>query len=108
MVVIDAESGGGAADLLEVEVAGDEEHGVAELLGIEALQGEVGVVAVERILDVLLGGLLGALLVDGGEHDEALQLLERHAVLLELDGEVVEQLGIGGRIADLAEVVGAC
>ena len=96
----------GPPTVLEVEVSGDEEDGVAELLGVEALQGEVRVIAVQRILDVLLGRLLAALLIDRREHDHALQLLERHTVLLELRRQILEQCGIGWWIADGAEVVG--
>src|ERR1700722_9978502 len=55
---------------------------------------------------MLLRRFFGALLVDGGEHDHSLKLLERHAIFAELNGEVVEELGIGRRIADYAEVVG--
>ena len=48
---------------------------------------------------------LAALLVDGGQHDHRCSFLSDMPFVAELDGEVVEKLRVGGRIADLAEVI---
>src|SRR5438128_11913258 len=45
-------------------------------------------------------------MVDGAGDDQAVQALERAAVVAERDGEPVEQLGMAGRRAHFAEIVG--
>ena len=76
------------------------------MFGLQAAALEV---PVEPVAGVLRGGgrvVVGAQLVDRAEHDLAVQLLDRHAVLDEVGGQVFQQVGIGGAFAGHAEVAG--
>ena len=94
-----------------VETAGDGEDGVANGFSVETMHGVVGEKAVERILLLRFflqvrrrrAGLLKGIRQD----QEANLLLDGPALFDEAGGEVIEQFGIGGRLADGAEVIGS-
>ncbi len=89
-----------------IERARDGQQRVAHRLEIEPLTIEppdqpVLGVALERV-----GPRQTALLIRAREHDPPVQRLERPAGRDELGGQVVEQLGMAGRVAAHAEVAG--
>ena len=99
--------GGRTADG-EVELARGGEHGVAHLLGIEAARRET---PEEMIRGIDKRGGRGrrharGLAVGGGEDDLAVELLEAPALRDEAPREPVEQFGVRGLVAELAEIVG--
>src|SRR6476660_4341948 len=50
------------------------------------------------------GIILAALLVSGGQQNHAVQFLERPARFHEADRQIIQQLGMTGRIAPYAEI----
>ena len=91
------------AEGFRVEFAADGEHGVAEGLGVEALDAEP---SYEHVVGVGgLGGVVaGGLAVGAAEEDLAVHGLEAPAGLHEPAGEVIEQFGMGRAFAQCAEV----
>lgn len=104
-----------------VEVAADEQEGVADFLGLESAAGEGGVVEMrvggcgreggEAEVGAGVGvgvgvGWGGGALVGGAAHDFAVQGLEAPAVTDQGGGEVIEQLGVGRGRAAGPKVVG--
>ena len=87
------------------EQAGGAERAVADEFGVEA---EAAAAGEQEVLAILFGELRrhdGRLLVRGAGDDQAMELLHRPAGLHELDGEPVEQLRVGRRLALVAEVL---
>ena len=100
--VLEAGAAGG-----EVEFSGDGEDAIAEGFGFEfaaILAPEQGVARVELFRLVVEGA--GLLAVGGAGEDEAVELFEGAAeVVAEGGGEPVEEFGVGGEVAHVAEVV---
>ena len=88
------------------DLAGDGEHGVADLLGIEAARGDVPEQAVLGIGELRLrgDGIRRGLHVGRAGDDEAVELLETPSIFHEPLREPVEQLGVRGLLAERAEV----
>ena len=101
-------SGGttGLPNRLEVEPARAGEHRVADLLAFQAAAGEM---PEQEILGVVVDRRAAGHArhpVRVREHDQPVQVLEAPAVVDQVAGEEVEQLGVGRLLALLAEVVG--
>ena len=91
--------------MVELQLAGDRQHGVAQALGVQAA-------AIHAPEEAVLGvGREGGRVVDGREpvgarqDDLAHQRLQRPAVVHELDREGVEQFRVRGQFAGRSEVV---
>ena len=97
--------GDGAAVQRRVQAAGDAQHGVADLFGFEPsqvgmLEETVGGVHPER-----LGGGPAAHAVSLGRGQPAHHALDGVALLNEAGGQLIQELRVCGRGAQLAEVV---
>jgi len=86
------------------EESTDGEGGVADLFGGEAETGLAGEQDVLGVVDV--GSGVGGLAIGGGGDDHSMQAFVAPAVLFECGGEPVEEFGMGGWSAELAEVFG--
>ena len=96
----------GEAAYRSIEPAGGEEHVVAQGFDIEAAAVGAPEEAVLRVNGAGGGVVGGGLLVGGGEEDAAVEFFERPAGGDEVDGEGIEEFGMGGQIAAEAEVAG--
>ena len=98
----------GAGLLLGLELAAGGVEGVADLLGLEALRLEAPEEGVLRVLELAAGdvGVLAGAAVGGARHQQASHRLLVPALGHELIGEPVEELGVRGRFAEVAEVAG--
>ena len=97
---------GGRSAARGVEFAGHRQHGVAHRFVFEPAAVEAPQQAVVRVAGDLLWRRTAGLLVGGRSHDEAVQPLDRPAVLDEIAGQPVEQVGVGRRLGAQAEVAG--
>ena len=89
-----------------VKFAGDGEDGVADLFGVKSFAVGAPVKAVAGILGERRRVVLGGELIDGAEHDFAVELFGRHPVLDEVGSQVFEEFGISGAFAGEAEIAG--
>ena len=96
---------GGPADV-GPERAGDGQERVAHRLEIEPLAIEPPQQAVFGVAREPGGPRLAPLLIGAREHDPPVQCLDRPAGGDEFAGQIVEQLGMGRRVAAQAEVAG--
>ena len=90
---------------LRIERAGDGEEAVADRLGFESARRVPPPQAILRVGFEVGGARLVRLHVDGAGHDQLVDRFELPAVLDQLAGEIIEQLGMRRRIALDAEIV---
>ena len=89
----------------EVQAARDREQGVAQRLRLEPAAVHAPEVAVARVDRGLVGARRRGLPVRGARDDEPVQVLQRLVAAAQPRGEPVEQLGVGGQLPHLPEVV---
>ena len=101
-IVLSGVADGGTA-ACRVELAAEEEGGVADGFGFESFA--IGV-AEEAVCGVAVVGSLRGKLVGSAEGDFADEGFDGPAVFDEAEGEMVEEFGVTGELAGLAEVIG--
>ena len=94
----------GAAGAVGLAPAGRQGH-VAHQLAVQAQPVLPGQQPVASVHHVQLGPDLRRLPVDGTGHNQLVELLHAPAALHELAGEPVEQFGMAGRLALVAEIL---
>ncbi len=89
----------------EVEVAAEKKESVAQAFGVETAAGGGGEQLVVRVAGERLGAACRGEAVGAREEDLAVQGFDGPAAVAQFGGEVVEQFGMGGRLALFAEVI---
>ena len=90
---------------LEVELPAGQQHGIANLLGVEPPPLHPPQEPVARVDRVIVGVVLAAQLIHAAQYDRSNQLLDRPVVVHELHGQRVEQVLVARFVSQGTEVI---